>query len=46
MDLGATPNVASTWLFLVKLGVPIDEVAYFMNKPLNTDYLKSVETAG
>lgn len=46
MELGATPNVASTWLFLVKLGVPVDEVAYFMNQPIIRDYLKSVETAG
>jgi hypothetical protein len=46
MELGATPNVASTWLFLVKLGVPIDEVAYFMNQPIVRDYLKSVETSG
>jgi hypothetical protein len=46
MELGATPNVASTWLFLIKLGVPVEEVAYFMNQPILRDYLKSVETAG
>jgi hypothetical protein len=46
MELGATPNVASTWLFLIKLGVPVEEVAYFMNQPIVRDYLKSVETAG
>lgn len=46
MELGATPNVTSTWLFLIKLGVPVDEVAYFMNQPIIRDYLKSVETAG
>jgi hypothetical protein len=27
MELGANPNVAPTWLFLVKIGVPIKEVA-------------------
>jgi len=46
MELGATPNVASTWLFLVKIGVPINEIAYFMNQPIIRDYLKSIEKAG
>ena len=46
MELGATPNVASTWLFLVKLGVPINSVAYFMNQPIIRDYLRSIESAG
>jgi len=46
MELGATPNVAGTWLFLVKVGVPIDTVAYFMNQPIIRDYLRSVENAG
>lgn len=46
MELGATPNVASTWLFLVKLGVPIDDVAYFMNQPIIRQYLKTIESAG
>jgi hypothetical protein len=46
MELGASPNVASTWLFLVKLGVPIKDVAYFMNQPIIRDYLDSIENAG
>lgn len=46
MELGATPNTASTWLFLVKLGVPIKDVAYFMNQPIIRDYLDSIENAG
>lgn len=46
MELGATPNVASTWLFLVKIGVPINDIAYFMNQPIIRDYLKSIERAG
>jgi len=46
MELGATPNVASTFLFLVKLGVPIDTVSYFMNQPIIRDYLRSIENAG
>lgn len=46
MQLGATPNVASTWLFLAKIGVPIDTVAYFMNQPIVRDYLQTIENAG
>jgi hypothetical protein len=46
MQLGATPNVASTWLFLVKIGVPIDTVSYFMNQPIVRDYLQTIENAG
>jgi len=46
MELGATPNVTSTWLFLVKIGVPINDIAYFMNQPIIRDYLKSIEKAG
>ena len=46
MELGANPNVASTFLFLVKIGVPIDQVAYFMNQPIIRDYLRSIENAG
>lgn len=46
MQLGATQNTASTWLFLVKMGVPIKTVAYFMNQPIIRDYLASVENAG
>jgi len=46
IELGATPNVASTWMFLVKLGVPIDTVAYFMNQPIVRDYLRELEKKG
>lgn len=46
MEMGATPNVTSTWLFLIKAGVPIHDVAYFMNQPIIRDYLKSIEVAG
>jgi ribA/ribD-fused uncharacterized protein len=46
MELGATPNVASTWLFLVKIGVPINTITYFMNQPIVRDYLQSIENAG
>jgi len=46
MELGATPNVASTYLFLAKLGVPIDTIAYFMNQPIVQDYLRTIESEG
>ena len=46
MELGATPNVASTWMFLTKVGVPIETVAYFMNQPIIRDYLRTLEKNG
>jgi hypothetical protein len=46
MRLGANPNVASTWLFLVKLGVPVDTVGFFMNQPIIRDYLKTIQNNG
>jgi len=46
MELGATPNVASTWLFLIKLGVPVQTVTYFMNQPIIRQYLQTIESAG
>lgn len=46
MKLGATPNVAGTWLFLTKIGVPIRTTAYFMNQPIVRDYLRSIQSAG
>lgn len=46
IELGATPNVVSTWLFLIKAGVPVDTVAYFMNQPIVRDHLRTIENAG
>ena len=46
MQLGAKPNVANTWLFLSRIGVPIKTVAYFMNQPIIKEYLSSIENAG
>ena len=46
MELGLTPNVASTWMLLVKMGVPVDTVAYFMNQPIIKDYLNTIENSG
>lgn len=44
--LGATPNLTSTWLFLLKVGVPINTVAYFMNQPIIKEYVKKIEDSG
>ena len=44
--MGASPNVTSTFLFLNNLGVPIDEVAYFMNQPIIRDYLELIDANG
>lgn len=46
MKLGATPNVAGTWLFLTKVGVPIRTTAYFMNQPIIRDYLSNIQSDG
>jgi hypothetical protein len=46
MQMGATPNVASTFMFLSKAGVPIKSVVYFMNQPIIRDYLRSLENSG
>jgi hypothetical protein len=46
IELGATPNTASTWMFLSKIGVPIDTIAYFMNQPIVRDYLRKIENSG
>jgi hypothetical protein len=44
--MGASPNVTSTFLFLNNLGVPIDQVAYFMNQPIIRDYLELIDANG
>jgi hypothetical protein len=44
--MGATQNVAPTFLFLNNIGVPIDQVAYFMNQPIIRDYLELIDANG
>jgi hypothetical protein len=44
--LGVTPNVAATYLFLVHLGVNINDIAYFMKQPIIRDYLRMIENQG
>jgi len=46
IEMGATPATAGTWLFLNKIGVPIKDVAYFMNQPIIVDYLKELQSKG
>jgi hypothetical protein len=46
MEMGLTPNVASTWMFLIKVGVPVTSVAYFMNQPIIREYLREIEKTG
>ena len=46
MQLGAVPNVAGTWLFLIKAGVPLKDVGYFMNQPIVRQYLKELANLG
>ncbi|NDB87106.1 MAG: hypothetical protein EB127_31135, partial [Alphaproteobacteria bacterium] len=46
IELGATPNTASTWMLLAKIGVPIETIGYFMNQPIIRDYLRKIENAG
>lgn len=46
MRLGITPNVAGTWLFLIRTGVPLTDVAYFMNQPIIKEFLQTLENNG
>ena len=46
IEMGATPSTVSTWLYLIKAGVPVDSVAYFINQPIVVDYLNRIENSG
>lgn len=46
IEMSITPNVASTWMLLVKLGVPIESVSYFMNQPIIREFLRELEKKG
>ena len=46
MQMGATPNIVSTFQFLNTIGVPIKDVVYFMNQPIIREYIKTVEKNG
>lgn len=46
MQMGATPETAGTWLYLLKIGVPKEIVAYFMNQPIIIELLFDLELEG
>jgi hypothetical protein len=46
MRLGITTNTAGTWLFLIRLGVPLRDVGFFMNQPIIRDFLQTLENNG
>ena len=46
MQMGATPQTIATYLFLIKEGVPVKDVVYFMNQPIIRDYLTKLESKG
>tara|TARA_R110000868_G_scaffold14426_1_gene67111 strand:- start:11101 stop:24315 length:13215 start_codon:yes stop_codon:yes gene_type:complete len=46
MRLGITPNVAGTWLFLIRTGVPLQDIAFFMNQPIIREFLQTLQNNG
>lgn len=46
MELGATPQVAPVILFLNNIGVPIDQIVFFVNQPIIKTYIGTLENAG
>jgi len=46
MEMGATPQAAPTILFLNSIGVPIDQIIFFINQPIIREYLLTLENKG
>lgn len=46
IELGADLNVASTYMFLEKIGVPTRDVIFFMNQPIIRELLKAMQIRG
>ena len=46
MEMGATPQIAPTILFLNGIGVPIDQIVFFVNQPAIRTYLQALENEG
>lgn len=46
IELGADLNVASTYMFLEKIGVPTKDVIFFMNQPIIREMLKAMQIRG
>jgi len=44
--LGATRRNVSTWLYLLRAGVPLRDVAFFINQPAIQEYLQTIENQG
>ena len=38
-------NTAATWFYLLKMGVPLKNVAYFMNQPIIREYIKRLDNS-
>ena len=41
--LNLDPNNANMWMFLIRLGVPIQTIALFANQPIVKDYMEALE---
>jgi len=46
MQMGITPKVAPVVLLLNSLGVPIEEIVYFINQPIIKEHLQNLENKG
>ena len=46
MQMGITPKVAPVVLLLNSLGVPIEEIVYFINQPIIKQHLQDLENRG
>ena len=46
IKMGATYNTIGTWLFLNKIGVPIEDVGYFINQPIIREFLQTIDSKG
>jgi len=44
--LGATRRTVSTWLYLLRAGVPLRDVAFFINQPAIQEYIQTIENQG
>ena len=46
MQMGITPKVAPVVLLLNSLGIPIEEIVYFINQPIIKQHLQNLENRG
>ena len=44
--LGAKRRTVSTWLYLLRAGVPLRDVAFFINQPAIQEYIQIIENQG